>query len=166
MNTKICFKCSKEKEIMLFYKHPKNADGHLNKCKICTKLDVKNGYHKNLSVSRERNINRHRYSIERLLLSRYYGIKTRCTKNLANGRSYIVKGKNFMTKQEWLLWCYHEDNYKKFMTLYNVWVQNNFERKLSPSIDRINHDESYIEGNLQWITTSENSIKGNKERKL
>jgi hypothetical protein len=38
---KICFKCLKEKELMCFYKHSRMADGHLNKCKDCTKKDAK-----------------------------------------------------------------------------------------------------------------------------
>ena len=44
MEKKICFKCGETKSIADFYAHPKMSDGHLGKCKICTKKDVRTNY--------------------------------------------------------------------------------------------------------------------------
>jgi hypothetical protein len=54
---KRCFKCGAEKPVDLFYRHSRMADGHLNKCKECTKQDVGQNYqaHRQQYAEYERN---------------------------------------------------------------------------------------------------------------
>lgn len=52
MKTKKCFKCGKELDIDQFYIHKQMKDGRLNKCKACTREDVR--------VNRLKNIERYR----------------------------------------------------------------------------------------------------------
>lgn len=41
MSEKQCFKCGKVKSLDEFYTHPEMSDGHLNKCKDCTRKDAR-----------------------------------------------------------------------------------------------------------------------------
>jgi hypothetical protein len=41
MEIKTCFVCGVEKPLLEYYKHPRMKDGHLNKCKDCTKKNVR-----------------------------------------------------------------------------------------------------------------------------
>lgn len=79
---KTCFKCNIAKPLTEFYKHPAMADGHLNKCKQCTKSDVRVHYAVNISdpvfVERERTRGRKKY--HRL----YSGVGSKTTIDVRN----------------------------------------------------------------------------------
>lgn len=60
---KSCFKCGRILPIDMFYRHPQMGDGHLNKCKECTALDVRLHREKNgdkiRAYDRSRSADRH-----------------------------------------------------------------------------------------------------------
>lgn len=58
---KTCFKCGKTLPLVEFYKHKMMADGHLNKCKTCTKADVSK--HRAENVERIREYDRQRANL-------------------------------------------------------------------------------------------------------
>lgn len=55
---KTCFKCLVPKPLSEFYKHPRMADGHVNKCKTCNKSDV--WHHRNENLDKIRAYDRER----------------------------------------------------------------------------------------------------------
>jgi hypothetical protein len=62
---KACFKCGEEKPLSEYYKHKQMSDGHLNKCKSCTKKDVYSLYNSNKNdknyIIKERKRGRDKY---------------------------------------------------------------------------------------------------------
>jgi len=81
----------------------------------------------------------------RNMLSRVSGV----TKN----KNHLYLGKEILPKANFYHWSKCNEDFNK---LFLNWGSSNYNRKLTPSIDRINPDIGYIFGNIRWITFSEN----------
>lgn len=70
----------------------------------------------------------------------------------AHGAEYYV-GLPLIAKDEFLTWSLQDPEYRR---LHNEWVDSGFERRLTPSIDRIDSRFGYLHPNIEWVSLSEN----------
>lgn len=71
---KTCFKCSTQKSLDEFYRHPMMKDGRLNKCMECTKSDVRTN--RRARIGHYRQYDRIRGNRQSLEYRRMYRIKS------------------------------------------------------------------------------------------
>ena len=108
------------------------------------------------------NIDTHLYekTIKGFLMRKYRNMESRVT-GVQKLKSHLYKGLDLLDREEFYQWAESSDTFK---SLFKVWVASGYERKLCPSVDRINSSLGYNLSNMEWITHSENSRRGSISR--
>lgn len=94
-------------------------------------------------------------------LMRVYRNMLSRTKGLV--KPQIYKGLEILSKEEFYEWTLTNTN---FNDLFSTWEQESYNKKLTPSINRIDSSRGYSLDNIEWITHSENSRLGAESRHI
>lgn len=74
---------------------------------------------------------------------------------------HLYKDKFLLSRELFYAWAMP---HTKFHKLYIEWVDSGYDRKLCPSVDRIDSSKGYTLENMEWVTHSENSRRGSISR--
>ena len=153
---KKCNDCGIEKDISNFKKHTSTADRKSNFCDECNNRRQRE-YRKEV-----KNICTTKYEkTEKGFLVRLYrNMKSRIT-GVQKQKFYLYEGKELLDKEDFYKWALSNDDFK---TLFNTYKENGYKRTLAPSVDRINSQIGYIISNMEFVTHSENSRRGNLKK--
>lgn len=78
-------------------------------------------------------------------------------------KHHLYAGKFLLTRDEFYEWAFNCDEFFHFFMAY---TDSGFDRKLAPSVDRIDSSKGYSIDNMEWVTHSENSRRGNRSRQI
>ncbi len=94
------------------------------------------------------------------LMRAYRNMQSRVT-GVQKEKAHLYKGKKILKRDEFYDWA---NNSPEFAKLFSSWCLNNYDRKLSPSVDRVDSSKGYALDNMEWVTHSENSRRASKKK--
>jgi len=90
------------------------------------------------------------------LMRKYRNMQSRVL-GIQKLKAHLYLGKSLLDRQIFYDWALSS---KEFHSLFKIWEEANYDRKLCPSVERINSSLGYTLSNMEWITHSENSRRG------
>lgn len=94
------------------------------------------------------------------LMRLYRNMQSRIT-GVQKAKHHLYVNKELLPREEFYNWAVNSDN---FFILFSEWERSGYERRLTPSVDRINPSKGYAIDNMEWVTHSENSRRGAVKR--
>lgn len=90
------------------------------------------------------------------LMRLYRNMQSRVT-GVQKQKFHLYRGKELLNRQDFYNWSI--DN-PVFLEMFEIYKNSNFDRKLTPTVDRIDSSKGYTLDNMRWLTHSENSRLG------
>jgi len=87
----------------------------------------------------------------------YRNMKSR-VQGVQKVKFHLYEGKELMGRDQFYEWAISS---VEFYTLFMEWEKSNYTRRLAPSVDRVDPTKGYSLDNMEWVTMSENSRRGN-----
>ena len=76
---------------------------------------------------------------------------------------HLYIGKPVLPREVFYTWS---KNHPDFLKLFKQWASAGYDRKLTPSVNRMNSKEGYLLNNIEWMTTSQNNSLASTVRKI
>lgn len=104
------------------------------------------------------NASTHKYEKTKkgFLMRLYRNMESRVT-GVQKQKFHLYKDKQLLSRDEFYKWASMDAEFHK---LFDAWEKSGYERKLCPSVDRIDSSQGYFTANMEFVTHSENSRRG------
>ncbi len=99
-------------------------------------------------------------TIPGFLMRCYRNMQSRVT-GVQKKKAHLYLGLSLLDRQSFYDWARND---WQFYGLWLDWIKSDYDRKLTPSINRIDSTRGYEPDNIEWLTHSENSRLGNMSR--
>ncbi len=93
------------------------------------------------------------------LMRAYRNIESRVN-GVQKTKWHLYAGLEYMSREDFYKYLNDED----FKKLFFYWENSGYDRKLTPSPDRVDSSRGYTFENIEWVTHSENSRRGAESR--
>lgn len=110
--------------------------------------------------TKNRCTNKYEKTVNGFLMRKYRNMLSRVS-GVQKKKHHLYKGLSILDKKEFYEWSLSD---KYFWKLFRGWEKSGYNRKLCPSVNRINSKLGYELRNMEWITHSENSRLGSINR--
>lgn len=95
------------------------------------------------------------------LMRTYRNMQSRVT-GVQKKKAHLYKDLELLPRNDFYAWTWEDTT---FWRLYKQWSASDYDRRLSPSINRIDTNKGYTLGNIEWLTHSTNSSLGGSSPK-
>ena len=75
---------------------------------------------------------------------------------------HLYQGKELLNREDFYNWSIGNP---VFLEMFETYKNSEFDRKLAPTVDRVDSSKGYSLDNMRWLTHSENSRLGSLSSK-